>query len=382
MIDFEMSDGDKMLVNEAREQALIARRQYGRYYDQHENEVPPRELPEVSGRPDPFAQRLEMDGQISGKAIVEALLHMEFFRGDVVPLRVPKISLGNYVLESVGSPEQIEKWGKSRIAIGITEPGAGSDPARISTSAVYDETTDEWIINGEKIFITYAEDADAVMLFTRTKAEEGRSQYTTFLVEKGTPGFTVGPQVKKMGIRAEDTAGLVFQDCRVPGLNHVKADFKSVFEVFNFSRPIVAAFGLGTSGALLDFTLEKLAEVGIVPDYQGGLGAQSAIADRLVRLEAEYEAAWLSVIRAKWLEDRGRPVKVEASMAKAMGGMAARRITQECLELLGSFSLSEAHLAEKWFRDARISDIYEGPGEVQRLLIARNLLEYSQKELR
>ncbi|MDR8398377.1 acyl-CoA dehydrogenase [Paraburkholderia sp. USG1] len=381
MIDFELSDGDKTLVNEAREQALIARN-YARYYDKHEDEVPPRELPEAQGRPDPFAQRLLMDGEISGKAVVEALLHMEFFRGDVVPLRIPRISLGNYVLESVGSPEQIEKWGKSRIAIGITEPGAGSDPSRITTSAIYDQAADEWIINGEKIFITFAEDADAVIVFTKLKNKEGRSSYTTFLVEKGTPGFSVGPQVKKMGIRAEDTANLIFQDCRVPGFNHVKADFKAVFEVFNFSRPIVAAFGLGTSRALLDFTLEKLAEVGITPDYRSSIGTQSAITERLLRLEAEYEAAWLAVMRAKWLEDRKGRVKVEASMAKAMGGMAARKITQECLELLGPVSLTEADLAEKWFRDARISDIYEGPGEVQRLLIARHLLGYSQEELR
>jgi acyl-CoA dehydrogenase len=286
------------------------------------------------------------------------------------------------VLESVGTPEQVAKWGKARIAIGITEPGAGSDPSRVSTSATYDAGRDEWVINGEKIFITYAEDADAVMLFARAKGTEQESPYTTFLIEKGTPGFSVGPQVRKMGIRGEDTAGLIFQDCRIPAFNHVKANFKTVFEVFNFSRPIVAAFGLGLSRAMLDFTTEQLAARGIAPDYRAGLSGQSAIGERLLRLEAEYEAAWLSVMRAKWLEDQGGRVKVEASMSKAMGGAAARRITQECLELLGPCALTEEHLAEKWFRDARISDIYEGPGEVQRLLIARNLLGYTQKDLR
>lgn len=381
MIDFELSDGDKMLVNEAREQARLARN-HARFYDQNENVVPPRELDEAAGRPDPFLQRLEMEDEISGKGIVEALLHMEFFRGDVVPLRVPKISLGNYVLESAGAPEQVERWGKARIAIGITEPGAGSDPSRITTTAVYDKAHDEWVINGEKIFITYAEDADAVMLFTRAKGPDGDVNLTTFLVEKGTPGFTVGPQVKKMGIRAEDTAGLIFQDCRVSSANHVKANFKTVFEVFNFSRPIVAAFGLGTSRALLDFTIEKLAGVDVALDYRSAMAGRSALLDRLLDLEAEYEAAWLSVMRAKWIEDTSGGVKVEASVSKALGGMAARRITQGCLELLGNFSLTEGELAEKWFRDARISDIYEGPGEVQRLIIARHLLGYSQRDLR
>jgi acyl-CoA dehydrogenase len=147
----------------------------------------------------------------------------------------------------------------------------------------------------------------------------------------------------------------------------------------------VAAFGLGVARALLDFTREKLGEQGIAVRYESGSAQRSATQDRLLRLEALYDAALLTILRCKWLEDRdGRhsgATKVEASMAKAIGGKAARRISQECLELLGPLALSEDFLAEKWFRDARIFDIFEGAGEINRLIVARWLLGYSAKEL-
>ncbi|MGI4903728.1 MAG: acyl-CoA dehydrogenase family protein [Janthinobacterium lividum] len=381
MIDFELSPADQALVNEAHAQAELVRK-YARHYEKNENEIPPREFPEAKDRPDPFAQRLDRAGEISGKAMVETLLHLELFWGDPMPLRVPNLSLGNHVLTAAGTPEQIAKWGGGRISIAITEPGAGSDPANIRTTAVFDAATDEWVINGEKIFITYAGDADSVMIFAKIKVDAEKWLFGTFVIEKGRPGFSVGPQLKKMGLRAEDTAGLVFENVRIPKINHVDGDFKSIFAVFNFSRPIVAACGLGTSRAMLDVVREKLAEQGVQVDYRAGLSGQSAIADRLLKLEAEYEATWLSVMRAKWLEDEHQAVKVEASMAKAMGGQCSRRISQEALELLGPCALTDELPLEKRFRDARIFDIYEGPGEVQRLLIARYLLNYTQKDLR
>jgi acyl-CoA dehydrogenase len=184
-----------------------------------------------------------------------------------------------------------------------------------------------------------------------------------------------------MGIRAEDTAGLFMDGVRVPARNEIAGDLKTTLTVFNNSRPIVAACALGVCRAMLDFTTEKLRDAGHVVDYAGSSSAQSAVADRLLRLEALYDATWLTVVRAKWLEDQHGATKIEASMAKAKGGRAARRITQECVDLLGPMALSEAEFAEKWFRDARIFDIYEGPGEVQRIIIARHLLGYGPREL-
>ena len=144
---------------------------------------------------------------------------------------------------------------------------------------------------------------------------------------------------------------------------------------------MVAAYALGVSRAALDFTWKRLREIGVEPDYNTPLTRQPAAGDRLSRLEAEWEATWLSVVRAKWIEQREGPGKIDSSVAKAMGGQLARRVTQTCVDVLGACGLSAEHLPEKWFRDARIFDIYEGTGEIQRLIIARDLLGYTPKEL-
>jgi acyl-CoA dehydrogenase len=220
------------------------------------------------------------------------------------------------------------------------------------------------------------------MVFSRFIAPDGTRGVTTFLVEKGTPGFTIGPQLKKLGIRGHDTCNLLFENCRIPEFNHIKGDFKSTMSVFNDSRPMVAATALGVARAALDFTREKLAEHGIEIDYRSGARSRSAIADKFLRLEAIHEAALLTVMRAKWLEQQNVPPKVEASIAKAAGGKAARKITQGCIDILGPEALSEEHLLDRCFRDGRIFDIYEGAGEIQRLIIARSILGYTNRDLR
>jgi acyl-CoA dehydrogenase len=299
-----------------------------------------------------------------------------------VALHRSKWGLGNTVLKTVATPEQIEKWKNHTISIAITEPGAGSDPANIRTTATFDRETDEWILNGEKIFISQAESADAAMVLSRFVGADGSRGMTTFLVEKGTPGFTVGPQLKKLGIRSHDTCNLRFDSCRIPEFNHIKGDFKSTMSVFNDSRPMVGAMALGVARAALDFTREKLAERGVEVSYRGGVRSRSAVVDRLIRMEALYEAALLTVLRSKWLEQLGVPPKVEASIAKAAGGKAARKITQGCIDLLGPEALSEDHPLDRCFRDGRIFDIYEGAGEIQRLIIARSILGYTSRDLR
>ena len=220
------------------------------------------------------------------------------------------------------------------------------------------------------------------MVLSRFIAPDGSRGMTTFLVEKDTPGFTVGPQLKKLGIRSHDTCNLLFENCRIPEFNHIKGDFKSTMSVFNDSRPMVGAMALGVARAALDFTREKLAERGIEIGYRGGMRSRSAVVDRFIRLEAIYEAALLTVLRSKWLEQQDVPPKVEASIAKAAGGKAARKITQGCIDLLGPEALSEDHPLDRCFRDGRIFDIYEGAGEIQRLIIARSILNYTGRDLR
>lgn len=379
-MNFELTPFDRDIIAEANAQANIARK-YAIHYDVNEDDVPLREFPEAVGRPDPLHEIRNINQPTSGSKFLEAQIILEYSRGDAAHLRKPKVCLGNYVLSAVGTPEQIHRWDDIRIAIAITEPGAGSDPSRVTTTATFDEKTSEWVLNGEKIFITFAEDAEAAMVFARIK-EGDRYKLTTFVVEKGTPGFKVEPQLKKMGIRAEDTAGLVFTECRIPAMNHVNADFKAVFSVFNLSRPVVAAVGLGISRAILDYVNGLFPELQSEATYAGLPYSGSAIEQKVIELEAEYEAAWLTMCFAKWQEQTDQIEKERASMSKAMGGNLARRVSHEALEFCGSHALFTGHLMEKWFRDARIVDIYEGAGEVQRLLIARSLLGYTPKELK
>jgi acyl-CoA dehydrogenase len=379
MISFEFTERDRQLIEEARRQAKLAAK-YARDFENAEDSLLPHAYPEADGCPDVRALLETFVHETSGQKIINALLYLEDWYGGV-PLREHRYSLGNTVLKIAGTSEQYDRWHDRTIAIGLTEPVGGSDPASVRTTARFDPASGNWIINGEKIFITYAEGCDAVLVLARVLHPGQPQRLSTFIVEKGTSGFSVGPQIRKMGIRWEDTAALSFADCQVPAFNHVDGDLKKTLQSFSESRPVVAAYALGVSRAALDYTWTQLRGAGIAPDYNARLATQPMASARLLTLEAEWEATWLTVVRAKWIEQREGPGKVDSSMAKAMGGMLARRVTQTCIEVLGAAGLSAAGPLEKLFRDARIFDIYEGTGEIQRLIIARHILGYSAKEL-
>jgi acyl-CoA dehydrogenase len=230
-----------------------------------------------------------------------------------------------------------------------------------------------------------------VVVWATLDRRAGRAGIKSFLVLRGTPGFLVTHKEKKLGIRSDDTAALVFRDCRVPrdqllGLDESiptegAGGFRGVMKTFNMTRPGVAALGLGIAQAAFDFTRDELAREGIEIDYRRSPSARSAGEQRLLEIEADLEAAMLDVCHAAWLSSEGKPNNTEASIAKAKGGEVSRTATQRCLELLGALGQSRDHLVEKWFRDARITDIYEGTGQIQRLIIARDLLGYSSAEL-
>ncbi|MBN3785323.1 acyl-CoA dehydrogenase [Burkholderia sp. Ac-20353] len=383
MVDFTLTPKDEYLVNIAREDSAIARK-YARYYDQHHEELEPVALPESVDRPDPYALLDTDPAGTSGPIVTQALLHLEY--PDVRMRRDTNRFLGTKIIKYAGTPDQVERFGGKLLSIAISEPGAGSDPRAMVGSARYDEATDEWILNGEKIYCSgFGEAAGAVVLLKGPPDERGIRPFSSFVVEKGTPGLQPLGQVDKMGMRAWDTADFVLQDCRVPSRNKLDADFKRTLMVFNGSRAMVTAFGLKTARNMLDAVRENLRDGGQAIDYGQGRNARSAMQDRAIALEALHDATELTILHAKWSEqcngvtDDG--TMVEASMAKALGGLATRRITQECMELLGPLALTEEHLAEKWFRDARIFDIFEGAGEINRLIVARWLLGYSSKEL-
>jgi acyl-CoA dehydrogenase len=298
--------------------------------------------------------------------------------------------LGNAALAAAGTEEQKAKWGGLCLSMAITEPGCGSDPSMVSTSAVLDG--DEWVLNGEKIFVTTGIRAEGVVLWATIDKAAGRAGIKSFLVEKGTPGFEVPHKEKKLGIRADDTAAYVFRDCRIPRENLLGLDesiskkssggFRGVMKTFNMTRPLVAAIGLGLSEAALDFTREALEEAGFELDYGAGMGNLSAVAERFMRLESIHEASLLTTLRSTWLAGQGKPNNMESSVCKAHAGSAVREVTQGCIELLGPMAISREHLLEKWARDCRITDIYEGTGEIQRLIIARGLLDYTRSDLK
>ncbi len=389
MISFDLSKNDTKVLDALRAESLIARK-YAREYDENEHEFPPNELPEAKDHPDFMSLMADRNAEDSGGSVMFTLIAMGSTWGDYsVRLRRRESGLGNSALKAAGTPEQVEKWGNLTLAMAITEPGCGSDPSQVRTTATLDG--DQWVLNGEKIFVTTGCRADGVVVWATLDRAAGRAGIKSFLVEKGTPGFVVAHKEKKLGIRADDTAAYVFEDCRIPRGNLLGGNeeipkagsggFRGVMKTFNMTRPMVAALGLGMAEAALDFTREKMTEAGMDVDYNQQISTQPAAAAKFIELEATFEAAKLTMLRAGWLADQGEPNNMEASVSKAKAGSAVREITQGCIEILGPLGASREHLLEKWFRDVRITDIYEGTGEIQRMIIARTLLDYTRKEL-
>jgi acyl-CoA dehydrogenase len=396
MIDFRLTETDRKILERTRQEGLICRR-YAREFDENEAEMIPDALPEADefyANAPPLPKTGPEDTQ---GPVMMSLQAIASYWGDYsVRLRRPmRGGLGNAALAAAGTDEQKTKWGDLLLSMAITEPGCGSDPSRVATTAVLDEATNEWILNGEKIFVTTGIRAQGVVLWATIDKSAGRAGIKSFLVEKGTPGFEVPHKEKKLGIRADDTAAYVFRDCRIPRENLLGLDesipkqssggFRGVMKTFNMTRPLTGAMGLGIAEAALDFTRDELEAAGIALDYStgpGGLGRLSAAAEKFMRLEALFEASKLTVLQCCWMAGEGLPNNLESSICKAHAGSAVRQITQGCIEILGAMGISRAHLLEKWMRDCRITDIYEGTGEIQRLIIARGLLDYTRADLK
>lgn len=389
MIDFNLTAYDQASLDRIHEEALLCRK-HARYYDENEGEFPPDELPEAAdfyANRKPLPERSDAD---TSQPVMMVLQAIGQYWGDYsVRLRRSGGGLGNAALSAAGTEDQQKKWGHLVLSMAITEPGCGSDPSMVSTTAVLDG--DDWVLNGEKIFVTTGIRADAVVMWATIDKSAGRAGIKSFLVEKGTPGFEVPHKEKKLGIRSDDTACYVFRDCRIPRGNLLGGDetvpkkssggFRGVMKTFNMTRPLTAAMGLGLAKAALDFTREELTQAGVEFEYGGAIGSQSAVVDKFIRLEGLYEASVLTTMSCTWLAGQGLPNNMESSICKAHAGSAVRSITQGCVELLGPMGISREHLLEKWMRDCRITDIYEGTGEIQRLIIARGLFDYTRADL-
>ena len=326
-------------------------------------------------------------GRRNGANLATVLGLTELSWGDIgLVLTMPGQGLGNAAIAAVATPAQKARFGDKWAAMAITEPEAGSDSAAIRTTARLDG--EEWGIDGEKIYVTCGERADAVVVWASLDPSRGRAAIKSFVVEKGTPGMTVERLDKKMGIRASDTAVLRFDGCRIPKDNLLgdaeiqpKRGFAGAMQTFDNTRPMVAAMAVGVARASLERAGEILAERGVQVSYGGHPDAGSALEAELVRMEAELEAARLLMLKAAWMADDARPNSMEASMAKAKAARVANAITLRCVELCGPAGYGEDELLEKWARDSKILDIFEGTQQIQLLVVARRLLGKRSSEL-
>lgn len=392
------------LANQAHQVAANYFRPLSRKYDKGEHDYP-KELDLLAalldgmnaGSPDAVgatsaskrgANREVQEGIKNGGNLSALLGVMELCWGDCgLLLAMPRQGLGNAAIAAVANDEQLARFGNTWAAMAITEPGCGSDSAAIRTTAIKDG--DHYVLNGEKIFVTSGERADAVVVWATLDKSLGRAAIKSFVVEKGTPGMSVTRLEKKLGIKASDTAAISFTDCRVPAANllgnpeiDVQKGFAGVMETFDNTRPLVAGMAIGVAKASLDRTRELLKKAGCRFDYQKTPARLMQAEATWLRLEAEWEAARLLTLKAAWMADNKIPNSKEASIAKAKAGRVGNEITLKCVELAGAIGYGEDELLEKWARDSKILDIFEGTQQIQQLIIARRLLGKSSSELK
>lgn len=390
----------KMLVDQAHEVALNVLRPISRKYDKAEHAYP-KELDMLAALVDGMNQA--GDGMNAGAAVNKrgdtstgnkngvnmstALSIVEMCYGDTgLLLSMPRQGLGNSAIAAVANEEQLQRFNGVWAAMAITEPNCGSDSAAIRTTAT--KVDNEYILNGEKIFVTSGDRADAVVVWATLDKKLGRAAIKSFVVTKGTPGMTVERLEHKLGIKASDTATIRFENCRVPASNllgnteiDVAKGFAAVMETFDNTRPLVAAMAVGCAKAALE-RIKEIFKDQLDANYATPYLQCSHIAAQTYRMEAEWEAARLLMLKAAWMADNKQPNSREASISKAKAGRVCNEITLRCVELAAAVGYNEDELLEKWARDSKILDIFEGTQQIQQLIIARRELGKSSRELK
>ena len=334
-------------------------RPISRKYDKAEHE-PPLEMEQLNQAAEAQKKETGMGDDsvksmdLGGRSLWAVISLEQMCWGDVgLFLARPGTGLGNAAIMAVGNPDQKTLWGKRWAAMAITEPAAGSDSKNISTTAVLEG--DEWVLNGEKIYVTDGDRCDCVVVW----------------------------------------ATLIFDNCRIPrenllggkeeietDINAAKKSFGGAMQTFDNTRPMVAGMAIGLGQAALDMTRALLAEEGYEDNFGGSMHQQTAIQHELEMLEAELEAARLLVYKSAWMMDNKMPNSKEASMGKAKAGRIGNRISLKCVEICSMQGFSEDHLLEKFSRDSKILDIFEGTQQIQQLIVARQVLGKSSSQLK
>ena len=293
------------------------------------------------------------------------------------------VSLGTYPIFAFGTEEQKRRWvpklasGQMLGAFGLTEPGAGSDAQGIRTTAVRDGN--EFVVNGAKMYCTNGGYAGTIVFTAVTgKKPGGRPEITAFVVEKGTPGLVIGKQEHKLGMRASDTRMIHFEDCRVPvenvlgGSEQIGVGFSNFMKTLEGGRIGIGALGVGCAVGALDralpYAMERKA-------FDKPIAEQQGVAFKLADMSMWIEAGRHLVYHAAMLKDAGKPYGREASMAKLFGSEIGTRAADHAIQILGGYGYTRDYEVERIYRDAKLCEIGEGTSEIQRLVIARSLLQ-------
>ncbi len=287
-------------------------------------------------------------------------------------------SLAGWPLNAFGTEEQKQKFlrpmaeGKLMGAYGLTEPGSGSDAGGMKTTAKLDG--DHYILNGSKIFITNGGEAEIYIVFAQTDKEKRHKGITAFIVEKGTPGFSMGKKEKKLGIRSSPTLEIIFEDCRVPVENRLGDEgqgFKIAMKTLDGGRNGIAAQAVGIAQGALDAATAYAKER---KQFGKPIGENQGIGFKLADMATKIEAARLLTYQAAWKESQGLPYGKESAMSKLYAGDISMEVTTEAVQVFGGYGYTKDYPVERYMRDAKITQIYEGTNEIQRLVISRMLM--------
>lgn len=290
------------------------------------------------------------------------------------------ISLAGWPIYKFGTEEQKQTYlralaeGTKIGAYGLTEPGSGSDAAAMKTTAVLEDDGDHYVLNGSKIFITNGGIADIYVVFAVTAPEQRHKGVTAFIVDSDTPGFSVGKKEKKLGIRSSPTTEIIFEDCRVPKENMLGSlgeGFKIAMMTLDGGRNGIAAQAVGIAQGALDASVEYAKAR---KQFGKAIGTQQGIAFKLADMATKVEASRLLTYQAAWKESMGLSYGKESAMSKLFAGDTAMEVTTEAVQVYGGYGYTKEYPVERYMRDAKITQIYEGTNEIQRLVISKMLL--------